>query len=1043
MVLAAGVFILWPIPAGIMPMSQDHPVHMGRAWIYYETLKAGHLSGWSPHWYFGFPIGELYPPMGDMLMAALRTLSFGYLPWAQCYALIFASAFIGCGLVLVRVARMMGLSRLCAAIAGVLILWDPGSLREGGWRYTVYYGVWLQPLATALVWWAFAGLARALDHGNATSLSLRKLVMPGCLLGLALLTHPIVLPLTVAGSTFFAAIVGIRSRTGLARTLVATGTTALIGMCIAAWWVLPLVAHRHWMGSYGVLHSDLGNLLIEMLKGRWTRNMPHAVGAAVFLGIVYGFARGNRTLKFGLSFGLCLWFMSQSDFFWMFRLDWLSEGFRHLQYQRFLTSAKPIFFIAAGLSTTAIATTYRRYMRPVPHRSGKLRPRYAPAMCVAVFAGLLGAAVIIGQTYSMDQHHVGDLQLTRFRNRDRQKDPLRAARYDQDYARFVRWAAARKHNTDEFYRLAYRARRHDHTFTDAIAYTQTPSYKLGFTPGETFIHKPESGREEMLRRLRVRYFIARKGRRRKEIEVARFGELKVWERDVTTDVAEVDGEGEVTVLEENYRDERIRVRLDGAGPDTRLEFNIAGYPRWKLTKAGEELEWIEVPVYGPGPIATQKDRREGKFRGGRPVGSDGTEPTLLAVENATDGVYELTYQHWTPADKAGFGALLFAAFLGLLAAVSRAERMASRALETFAGLLRPAVIATTCILVGGGLLYKYIHGMQSEAHTSVGWSLRGNLENPDGDFYAGPIKIKRLIGPAIRIGREGPDEGVAELVFPNVRVPASDPSRLPDDEQDDDDNEEPGAETATVDTGAPALPPMPSSVDPAGSPSGAGFRDPFRTPEPKTPPSTVAPPSQRRDTTYRDPFRTNEPSTLGKLPSPLSKKTEAEPKQGDDTVASTTTGATPQGRDVADEHDDDEVVDEDVEDADTDEDDSKSDNPTDSPGDDADTVAFKPIVSTRIIHGWFGVQDDALRRNRRGRFDLNFEVAARPAGTEAWTVVLQRNVIRAYGKRPLEIPIPEDMAASTDAVDLRVRLYDNEEKEVVFGFDLELGEPAG
>ncbi len=1036
-VLAAGVFILWPIPAGIMPMSQDHPVHMGRAWIYYETLKSGHLTGWSPHWYFGFPIGELYPPMGDLLMAAVRTLSFGKLPWASCYAFIFASAFISCGLILVRVARILGLSRLVGALAGVLILWDPGSLREGGWRYTVYYGVWLQPFATALLWWALAGLARAVDHGNATQLSLRKLIGPGCLMGLALLTHPIVLPLIVAASTFFAAIVGIRSRLGFARTLVATATTALIGLCIAAWWVLPLVAHRHWMGSYGVLHSNLGNMVIELLTGRWTRNMPHAVGVAVLVGVIYGYLRGNRTVKFGLSFGLCLWFMSQSDFFWMFRLDWLSEGFRHLQYQRFLTSAKPIFFLAAGLCATAIAGMYRRYMTPTPHPSGKHRPRYGRAMGVAVFAGLLGAAILVGQGYSMQQHHVGTLQVTRFRERDREKDPKRAAEFDRDVARFAKWAAARRQTSDEFYRLAFRARRHDHSFTDVIAYTQTPSYKLGFTPGETFIHKPESGREELLRRLRVRYYIARKGKRRNEVEVARFGELKVWERDILTQVAEVEGEGEVTVFEENYRDERIRVRLDGADPDTRLVFNIAGYPRWVLTKDGEAIEWIEVPVYGQGPVATQEERRAGKFRGGRPVGSTGIEPTLLAVDNATDGVYELTYQHWVPADKAGFAALVFAGLLGLLAAFRRTEQLASRGLEIAARLLHPVVIAVACTVIAGGLIYKYVQGIRSEAHTTVGWSLRGNVQDVD-DFHAGPIKIKRLTGPAIILGKEGATQGLAEITFPNVRIPAPDPSLLEQKPVDVDDN----LDADTADTEG-------LWGSPVGA-TGSSYSDPFRAPELVFPSGAPHPPSTRAgqpgdDDRHRTTENAGEDDEDSKLLGKPGRGGDAAASPEDDGDESPNKDEAASPEDDGDEKSNDDGADNgeksnddegENETAENDEDEAVANPETDL----VDT--FEPIWSSRIIHGWFGVQDDALRRTRRGRFDFVFEVAVRPVKTQDWTVVLKRTVVRAYGKRPLEIPIPEELAEETDAIDLRVRLYDDDDSETVFGFDLELGEPA-
>ncbi|MGB1276195.1 MAG: hypothetical protein ACPG77_10635, partial [Nannocystaceae bacterium] len=568
----------------------------------------------------------------------------------------------------------------------------------------------------------------------------------------------------------------------------------------------------------------------------------------------------------------------------------------------------------------------------------------------------------------------------------------------------------------------------------------TPSYKLGFTPGETFIHKPESGRDAMLDRLRVRYFISRKGKRRHDVEVARFGELKVWERDLDVGVAEVEGEGEVTMLDEDYRREHVRVELEGSDPDTRLIFNIAGYPRWQLTRDGEPVEWIEVPVYGIGPDATQAERREGKFRGGRPIGSDGTEPTLIAVEGAKDGVYELTYQHWLGPDKLGLGALLLAGLLGLLAAISRTERQISRVLNASTRFLRPAVFAVLGLIIGGLLLTKYFKGMQSEAGSAVGWSLRGQIEALD-DFEARPIKIRRLIGPAIVMDREGAKGGLAEVVFPRVRVPDPDPSLATEDEDEEWDDVE-GSEDPTgpikprqpVPTNPSSISPPGSadSVDPAGYPStavpptGSPYRDPFRTPTipSDTPPTTLSPPtptipSDTPPTTLSPPTPRNGKGAIAKPEAPPPND-PAEPEADEAELVDDSEAEGPGGaeEETADEA---ELADADTELADEDE-------------------PFEPIFSTRIIYGWFGVQDDALRRNRRGQFDYEFEVAARPAGTETWTVVLRRDVLRTYGKRPLEIPIPEEMAAIADgAVDLRVRLYDDQDKDVVFGFDLDLG----
>src|SRR5688572_5258157 len=62
--VAAG--LLWPLLLGQMPLSQDHPIHLARAWLFvHERLLDGKLSGWSDSWFAGWPAGEDYPPGAD------------------------------------------------------------------------------------------------------------------------------------------------------------------------------------------------------------------------------------------------------------------------------------------------------------------------------------------------------------------------------------------------------------------------------------------------------------------------------------------------------------------------------------------------------------------------------------------------------------------------------------------------------------------------------------------------------------------------------------------------------------------------------------------------------------------------------------------------------------------------------------------------------------------------------------------------------------------------------------------------------------------
>jgi hypothetical protein len=156
-----GLYLLWPVPTGVMPLSADHTVHLTRAFLLNEQLAGGHLAGWDPTWFFGFPLGELYPVLGDLGVIALRVLSLGLLDWPRAYAGLFTLVFLTQGWALLRCGRALGWGPIPGLVAGLLVLADVGAYREGGWIYTVTYGVWPQALATALAYLAFAELALA------------------------------------------------------------------------------------------------------------------------------------------------------------------------------------------------------------------------------------------------------------------------------------------------------------------------------------------------------------------------------------------------------------------------------------------------------------------------------------------------------------------------------------------------------------------------------------------------------------------------------------------------------------------------------------------------------------------------------------------------------------------------------------------------------------------------------------------------------------------------------------------------------------------
>ena len=93
-VVALALALVWPAPIGKMPLSQDHTVHLARAWMFGELLETGHVLGWSSYWYFGFPLGELYPVTWRHPVLAPACALVGLLPWPSCTRSTFTIGYV-------------------------------------------------------------------------------------------------------------------------------------------------------------------------------------------------------------------------------------------------------------------------------------------------------------------------------------------------------------------------------------------------------------------------------------------------------------------------------------------------------------------------------------------------------------------------------------------------------------------------------------------------------------------------------------------------------------------------------------------------------------------------------------------------------------------------------------------------------------------------------------------------------------------------------------------------------------------------------------
>lgn len=842
LVLIVGLVLIWPLPRGVMPMSADHTVHLTRAWLYGQVLAGGEIRGWSSMWFFGAPVGELYPPLGDLLVLLLRALSFGQASFSTAYALMVAFVFVLQGWALVHVGVTIGRSgdrnsqpgastRMIAGasigtIAGLLALVDAGTYREGGWIYTVLYGVWPQALATSLAVLCLSEAVRARQEASPARAQ-RHLLKSALAGALALLAHPISLPsLALAGALGLVILPRaghhitvprdinngwlstIRARlqswaAGIANAAADLSLVAGLALGLAAWWLLPMLDHRAWMASYGWLHTPLATMGAMAKEGHWTANMPSAVGYALWLGLALVALRGPAIARLLGAWALLQWLLASSDAFWGLRLDHLSGAFSHVQYQRFLIAAKPGLFLLAGIGVVSLAEACLRIWRS----DLRMQLRAPLALLLTAVLALLTLGIVDGSREQIKRFKIGVVPTERFfhlRTRltaDGRTGPIKAefnkreAAYDQLLAWLAERWLERKHDAKSPYRIAFQTGRNAHWFMDSPLVTKTPTYKLGFTPGDNFVHKPEAGSDALLDRLGVRYLIRERerdrARARGKDEVQSFGPFRVFERpSVGADpsvqnVAHMEGPGTITVIQNSLDAGLLRLQIEGADPSTsRLVLHVGGYPRWQLRQGGALLPWVETPAIGKKNTAeitdvTPEERRQGRLRGGKANGDDGSEPTLIAAPIG-NGEVRLEYVRWRPLDI--FAALLSALSLLLIALLWGRDKRARTDIENAntntntntnrADIHRPYFIVRLrkllrlalpvwlqamtlgLLFVGLGLRWQQAH--QAEAGLASAWLADGRglaLDSGGANtLQAGPLKADMLLRPAILMG---------------------------------------------------------------------------------------------------------------------------------------------------------------------------------------------------------------------------------------------------------------------------------------------------
>lgn len=572
--------IAWPLLLGDMPRSQDHTVHLARAWIFtQELLGQGRLTGWSSYWFAGYPAGQLYPPGSDLWLTVFRALHLGLPDWSVTYAHAFLAFLVVGTLAMYWLGVRATSSRLVGFIAGLFWLVDPGAYREGGWNFTVYWGVWTQVLGQIAAAASLASLDRVLEKNSP-----RWAGATAAFLGFSLLCHPmsavtlaIMIPAYLACRWVFGA---------LDRERLAISVGIMIwGSAIAAWWFLPFLTRGDWTIRVPELWRSMDQAAGGVIDGAVFQNHWPILGVLALVGCVRA-AISRRPLMLGLAISaVVLLFLSTSTAFEQLRLEDLSASFGRIIYQRFSIPAKMSWFVLVGFGVLTIVEGLQK--AGDSHRSALTRWR---AIALAGLCGLLcapftlhGVTAFVGE-YSRGVGAIG----------------LASVEPDYgEYRRFLDWSQRQWQERDRFYRIAYLQPRNEHFMADAPVYNSTPAYKVGWTPCTTFRLRPESDDPEVLRALSVRYVVSRSAVSGPHVvPEKRFGRIRVYRlRDERPERFTIVGSGQAEVLQ--FDEEHIRISVTGASADTRLKVHVANYADWQATIGSDVISQIRTaPIYG-------------------------------------------------------------------------------------------------------------------------------------------------------------------------------------------------------------------------------------------------------------------------------------------------------------------------------------------------------------------------------------------------------------------------------------------------------------
>ena len=295
-VVVATVLALWstwgawgPKP----PHGEDVMAYLVRADFALPQLVAhGRLDGWFPRFYLGYQEFLFNGPGVTWAMAGLRGVTFGLLSDAGALKVAGVLSFAALPATMAFLARSLGLGRLAAGIAAVLSLLVSSEFGPGlQGLYSV--GLVSHQLGAPLFCVALGALLRVPRNARR-----RWVVLAAVAVAALAITH--LISVLILAIVFPMLAFGLRREHLTRASLTRFALTGLLAAALAAWWLVPALAHRDLRGVVATWATPPFGERIDAIVNGGVLFRPYTVWIVV-AGWAYALIRVRRRRPFAVA----------------------------------------------------------------------------------------------------------------------------------------------------------------------------------------------------------------------------------------------------------------------------------------------------------------------------------------------------------------------------------------------------------------------------------------------------------------------------------------------------------------------------------------------------------------------------------------------------------------------------------------------------------------------------------------------------------------------------------------------------------------------